>query len=91
MKQTRNYGQNEEIVVGDVVQVYDGSFGDAIVEGFAGNNGDMIWFYRPYMRYENGNWESHIEIFSVSERRVREMPVYVTGIRGKIENRAGKR
>jgi hypothetical protein len=92
MKQTRNYKQDEAIEVGDVVQVYDGSFGDAVVGNPATLTGDMVWLYRAHlMMDESGNWVPHIETFSLHVDRVRELPVYVTGIHGRIENRAGKR
>lgn len=91
MKQTRNYREDETPLTGDVVQVYDGSFGDALVCALNGS-ANMMQLFRSYMmQNEDGAFESKVETVIVSRDRIREMPVYVTGAKGNIENRAGKR
>lgn len=91
MKLTRNYREDETPLTGDVVQIFDGSFGDAVV-GVLVASVHMMQLFRPYlMQNEHGGFESKIETVIVSRGRIREMPVYVTGAKGNIENRAGKR
>ena len=87
IKQTRAYRDDEIPRIGDVVRVYDGSFGDAVVDGSPSLG--LLTLRRPHIMLDGMRWRLLDEIVTVPQERVRAMPVYVTGPTGHIENRAG--
>lgn len=95
-RHTRSYGPSEFPVLGDVVQVFEGSFGDAVV--------DIEWLVpgdekggvrhvllRPHLMQEGKGFVPTVERVVLELHRIRQMPVYVTGAAGEIENRSGHR
>lgn len=92
IRQTRSYGVGEFPKMGDVVQVYEGSFGDAVVDAEwvrpdDPKSGIRFVLLRPHMMLAGGTFVPVVERVPVELSRIREMPVYVTGASGRIENR----
>lgn len=87
MNQTRSYRDDEFPRTGDVVRLYDGSFGDAVVDCCA--QPGFLVLRRPHLMLEGARFALVEETVTVPQERVRQMPVYVTGPSGHIENRAG--
>lgn len=89
MDQTRIRKKGESPLIGDVVQVFDGSFGTAVVVDIPPQRGlhAIYKLYRPHVMFKNGIPVPEFEITEIGHSALMELPVYVTGASGKIENR----
>jgi hypothetical protein len=82
----REYAQDENPTVGDVVEIFEGAYGAAIVTS-KDSSGSLV-LERTHCSVGFAQVEIGVERLTVSMERVRQMPVYVTGRSGNIDNRA---
>lgn len=88
MNNTKIRQANEHPRIGDVVKLFDGAFGTAVVvDQFRVNNGPWYKLYRAHVTFKNGIPVPCAEITEVSLSVLMAMPVHVTTASGRIENR----
>lgn len=90
MDQTRKYNSGETPRIGDVIRLFNGSFGDGVIVSVKVgrfNEPEEYLLYRPHVSFKQGVPVPETEIVWIREASLREYPVYVTGASGKIENR----
>ncbi len=86
---TRNYEDTEQPRIGDVVELFDGAFSAGIVTELprdAHPNGDAI-VERVHSYVSNGQLRIGVERLRISFARLRQLPVFVTGQAGNLDNR----
>ncbi len=92
VRPTRKYGTDETPKLGDVIQVFEGSFSSCIIVRVNEVKGEEPTFdlERPHAKLDLGTLSIGIErIGHVSLSRIRNhCEVFVQGSSGKIENRS---
>ncbi len=85
MKETRKYSSDETPALGDVVQLCGGPFGSSVVTRI---KGEWAMCERVHASVgATGQIQFGVERVEVTVNRLREMPVFVTGPSGRIDNR----
>jgi hypothetical protein len=81
---TREYRDGEEVRLGDVVQLFEGAYGAAVVTKV----GDEVVCERVHASASLlGQIEIGVERVTFSAERARELPVFVRGPGGEADNR----
>lgn len=84
--QTRQYRQDENPEIGDVVEFFKGAYGDATITKIQ-DNGDVVCERVHASTSLLGQIQIGVERITVTAKTCRGLPVYVTGASGKIDNR----
>lgn len=88
MNNTKIRQSHEHPRIGEVVRLFDGAFGTAVVvDQFRLDNGPYFKLYRPHLSFKNGIPVPCTEITEISLSSLMSLPVHVTTVSGKIENR----
>lgn len=85
MKQTRQYEDDETVKLGDVVRMFEGAYGTAVVTSIG--NGVVVCERVHAGVGLGGQIQIGIERVTLSKERMRELSVFVTGPSGGIDNR----
>jgi len=89
MAMTRRYGDGEAPRVGDVVRLFEGAYGSGVVTALPEDpsEADVAIVERVHASVGHGQIQIGVERVAVSYARLRNLPVFVTGSRGEIDNR----
>jgi hypothetical protein len=84
MDETRAYREDEVPSLGDVVRLCGGPYGSGII---AKIEGDWAEVERAHAKMSGRAVYLRVERVPVATARLRELPVYVTGPSGHVDNR----